>query len=277
MIAAAVLALATSFAAWFIEQHELAVVYPFDPTRSAPADRRLAETGFITADGERLVLWIAHAASGKPTLVYFPGNAGTLTARAPRFSAVLDRGYGLVAVAYRGSSGSSGSPDEAALTADAAAVLDGLGALLVDRPEPLVLYGESLGAALAVKLAAGGRGDALILEAPFTSIPDLVAVQYPGEDIRRAFTQTWNTRVRVSQVRQPLLVLHGEADRLVPLAQGREIYERAGSVRKTFAALAGAGHADLWSETGRSAIWSFIDGLSVRPARQAGTPRRSGR
>ena len=112
MLKAAVLIAATSYFAWYLERFELAMVYPFDDTYATPeeaGEARLQEARFNTSDGEELILWQAAAAEARPTLLYFPGNAGGLKDRADRFSELIDRGYGVVALAYRGSSGSSGS------------------------------------------------------------------------------------------------------------------------------------------------------------------------
>lgn len=87
------------------------------------------------------------------------------------FGDLLDRGYGLTALAYRGSSGSSGQPNENLLILDAKALA------LMEKDRPLILYGESLGTAVAIELAAAGIGDALVLEAPFTTLSQLVASQ----------------------------------------------------------------------------------------------------
>lgn len=258
MIKAALIVFATSFIAWFIERHENQVVYPFDRKGMTPAEAgepRLRDAGLQTPDGERLVVWSARAKPGRPTLLYFPGNAGTLARRIGRFRAFLDRGYGLTALAYRGSSGSSGKPDEIRLTEDARLLAS------LQGDAPLVLYGESLGSAVAVKLAAEGIGDALILEAPFTSIPDLVQVQYPEEDLADLFTQIWDTRSVMAEVTQPLLILHGTQDRLVPIAQGRELLAIAGSSEKRLVALDGAGHTEIWSQSAQTALYAFLDAL----------------
>ena len=136
----------TSFLAHYLQQYERAMVYPFDQTYVTPAqagEARLVEQRFPTGDGEMLVVWRAKAERGRPTIVYFPGNAGGLKDRAERFKRLLDRGYGLVALAYRGSSGSSGKPDETLLISDALRVV-------TREAAPVVLYGESLGAAIAI-------------------------------------------------------------------------------------------------------------------------------
>ncbi len=256
MLKAAVLIAATSYFAWYLEKFEMEMVYPFDATYATPAEAgeaRLRETRFATADGEELILWQSAAAEEQPTLLYFPGNAGGLKDRADRFSALIDRGYGVVALAYRGSSGSSGAPGEVELTSDARAVAKAL------PMQPLVLYGESLGTALAIKLASEGIGDAVVLEAPFTSIADLVAVQFPRDDLAELLTQHWKNDERMDRLTQPLLIVHGRFDRIVPIEQGREVFEAAGSVDKQFLEVPDRGHHNLWTAEMQQVLFEFLD------------------
>ena len=263
MLKAAFIILSTSYFAWFIERNERSVIYPFDKTYSTPVaagEPRLSETRLATSDGESLVVWSAQPKSGRALVVYFPGNAGTLAGRAPKFSALLDRGFGLIAVAYRGSSGSTGRPSEDHLTADAAALLAHVPALLDGSdPGPIVLYGESLGTALSIRLAAGGMADAVVLEAPFTSMGDLLSVQFPTDDLKQYLTQIWDSTLHISDVTQPLLVLHGTKDRLVPIAQGQSLFDAAGSEDKTMIALDGIGHNGLWTVEAQRALYAFLD------------------
>lgn len=254
MLKAAFITLATSFIAWFVQHHEAQVVYPFDRTMTPPGaagEPRLTAKTHKTEDGETLILWAAQPNPGRPTILYFSGNAGTLADRVGRFRALLDRGYGILAPAYRGSSGSTGRPEEALLTQDALAIASGLDG-------PLVLYGESLGTALAVKLAAAGHGSAIVLEAPFTSVPDLISAQYPLEDIAHLFTQTWDTRSAIGAVTQPLLILHGTEDRLIPIAQAEELLAAAGSTDKTLHRLEGESHRSVWSVEGQRTLYRFL-------------------
>jgi pimeloyl-ACP methyl ester carboxylesterase len=255
MIEALAITLTSSYIAWFFKHNETQALYPFDSEYSAPADPRLAETRIDTGDGATLVVWRAEPAEGKPTVLYLPGNAGTLSDRSERFSDFLDSGYGLVVGAYRGSSGSTGRPDEATLTTDAARVAD----LAAADGDKVILYGESLGAALAIKLAASGVGDALALEAPFTNFPDLVDAQYPLENIGPDIRQRWDSHTAITLVEQPLLILHGREDRVVPQAMGRALYQAAASPDKIFLDVDARGHGDLWASDARAAVFAFID------------------
>lgn len=256
MLKSTLLILATSYFAWYLERFETAMVYPFDATHATPevaGEPRLTEVSFPTGDGEVLVVWRAEAHPGKPTLVYFPGNAGGLKDRAERFRRLIDRGYGVIALAYRGSSGSTGRPDEASLTDDAIALVR------AESGNPLILYGESLGTAVAIKLAAEGLGDALVLEAPFTSLLDLVENQYPDEKLDHLVTQRWESLRAVTRVRQPLLVIHGSDDRLVPITMGQLIFDSAASSDKRFVEINERGHAGLWTVEAQEALFDFLD------------------
>jgi hypothetical protein len=261
MLKGLVIALTTSYLAWFVARYETQVVYPFDPDYTAVAEigePRLSEFRFRTADGESLVVWAGAGEPGRPTVLYLLGNAGTLAGRAVRYRTFLDQGYGVVTFAYRGSSGSTGTPTEAALTADARGLVAALPQFLGAEPGPLVLYGESLGAALAIKLAAEGTGDGLVLQSPFTSIRDIVRAQYPQEDVAHLFREVWDSRAIAGEVRQPILVLHGTADRLVPFAQGKTIHDEAGSRQKRLVALDGVGHSVAWTRDAAGPIFAFL-------------------
>jgi pimeloyl-ACP methyl ester carboxylesterase len=256
MLKTVLLAAASSYFAWYMERFELEMVYPFDAAYTTPAEAgegRLAEARARMEDGTELILWQSTALPGHPTILYFPGNAGALKDRAERFSFLIDRGYGIVAVAYRGSSGSGGEPDENRLTKDA---------LKIARSETgrqLVLYGESLGTALAVKIAAEGLGDAIVLEAPFTSVSDLLSAQYPREDLGNLLTQRWDVVDIAPSITQPLLIIHGKKDKIVPIELGKEMFERAGSVEKHFVEVQDRGHHELWTQDMRDTLFAFLD------------------
>jgi fermentation-respiration switch protein FrsA (DUF1100 family) len=261
MLKGLLIALTTSYLAWFVQRYETQVVYPFDTTYTALAaigEPRLSEFRYRTPDGETLVVWAGAGEPGRPTVLYLLGNAGTLAGRAVRYRAFLDQGYGVVTYAYRGSSGSTGRPEEAALTADARAIVAALPQFLGRDPGPVVFYGESLGAAVAIRLASEGAGDGLILQSPFTSIRDIVRAQYPQEDVAHLFREVWDSRARIGAVGQPLLVLHGTTDRLVPFAQGEAIHAGAGSRRKELVRLEGVGHNVAWTRDAAGPIFAFL-------------------
>lgn len=243
-------------------QAERWLFYPFDPRHVSPAEAGLSgvtETRLATPDGKSLVVWTAPARKGQPVILYFHGNAGNLAARASRFQRFLDRGYGLIAPAYRGSSGSSGTPSESTLTNDARLVYDQM------KPAgPVVVYGESLGTAVAISLVAAleRKPAGLMLEAPFTSIKALAHAHYPAvAQYADKLQNKWPSRARAKKLTLPLFIIHGTQDELIPHKMGKAIYKAAPGPRKTFYSVKGGGHTDLWRRSTLPRFWRFIDGL----------------
>lgn len=253
---------------------ENALVYPFDAARVAPKSAGAANMREVTRqiNGETLILWVAQPAPSQPTILYFHGNAGSLATRAGRFNRFTARGYGVIAPAYRGSSGSTGSPSEQAITADTAHLYANLDAILPGlTPDQVIIYGESLGTGVALKLLAGDPDIAqprgVVLEAPYTSIPDVAARAYPQiAPLVDRMINIWDSKTHAKSLRAPLLVIHGNRDRLIPIRQGRVIYATARSRNKRFLRVRGAGHADLWRSDTLPRLWRFIDvqSLSIR-------------
>lgn len=248
-----------------LERIERALVYPFESTRVRPADAGLSTVRaveFVQGD-ETLIVWTAQPAAGKPIIFYLHGNAGGLQTRAGRFRRFLDRGYGLVAPAYRGSSGSSGTPSQETITADVRAVWSALPDLIPGQA-PVVVYGESLGTGVAVVALLsdipGTPAAGAILEAPFTSLPDVARNAYPKIDpLVPRMQNIWASIDAAPSVMVPLLVVHGTKDTLIPIEQGRAVFDAAGSPTKRFLAVTGAGHTDLWRSDVMPDIWHFID------------------
>jgi alpha-beta hydrolase superfamily lysophospholipase len=256
MLKAVAMLLLLTYGEWFFRTYEMEAIYPFDAHHADPASAQVAgmiERHIAAADGTVLVVWQRMADPGRPTILYLPGNAGNLLGRAWRFRQLAARGYGFVALNWRGQGGSAGKPDEARLSADGLYLYD-----LFARLDP-VGYGEGLGTAVAVKIAATRKVRALVLESPFTSIADLARRQYPTEDLTPYITQHWDSLAAMPSVTEPLLVLHGSADRLVPLAEGEAIFAAAGSTDKHLLVLTDEDHSGLWNAEGQKALYAFLD------------------
>ncbi|MEM6480757.1 MAG: alpha/beta hydrolase, partial [Pseudomonadota bacterium] len=117
--------LAIGAALWvLLSLYERTSVYPLDASRISPSSLGLTSIREVdfAANGQILVLWVAPPQQDKPVIVYFHGNAGNLANRAERFARITGQGYGLIAMAYRGSGGSTGRPSEKAITEDASAL-----------------------------------------------------------------------------------------------------------------------------------------------------------
>lgn len=218
------------------------------PSDRLPTPAEIGATDYdvvqlTTADGLVLTAWHAAAMEDRPTIVYLQGNAGNIAGRVPKLRPFRAAGYGVLLVGYRGYGGNPGTPSEAGLLADGEAGL----AYLADAgvpPDRVVLFGESLGTAIAVRLAADRQVAALVLEAPFTSIIDAGRYHYPFLPVETLAEDRFDTIRHITGVSAPVLIVHGERDRIVPVTQGRRLLAAApGPKRGVF--LRGAGHNNL--------------------------------
>ncbi|PRY93776.1 hypothetical protein BCF33_2660 [Hasllibacter halocynthiae] len=173
-----------------------------------------------------------------PTLVVFHGNGGHDARKLWAFGA---HGWGTLMVPYRGFSGNPGRPSQAALVADARAVLDFATGPLGLSPDDVVVYGESLGSGVAVRAAAGGPWRAVVLEAPYAAVVDRAAQLFPWVPVRLLLRDRWRSVDHVAALGVPLLVLHGTDDPIMPIAQGRRLFEAASGPKRAVW-IEGAGH-----------------------------------
>lgn len=230
-------------AAWLGQRR---LMYVPSTNRVAPATAGLAETKEIAIaapDGAAVVAWRAQAGTGKPTLLYFHGNAGGLANRALRLRRYQEQGYGFLIMSYRGFSGSTGSPSEDANVADARRAYD----ILIREgvaPTDIVLYGESLGSGVAIQIAAEKPVGAIVLDAPYTSMLDMAAHAYPFLPVRSLLWDRYESARHIERVTAPVLVLHGRRDRVIPVAMGEKLFALAREPKRLIV-FPEAGHSDL--------------------------------
>lgn len=242
---------------------ERLVIYAFDPREVDPASLELQmdATRYTSPSGFDLVIWQAPPEPGQPTVFYLHGNAGNLANRARRFERFLSRGYGLVAPAYPGSSGSGGWPSEPRLTDAISETYTALrsGELTGAPLEPIV-YGESLGAAVALQILRDGPAPrAVILEAPFTSLSDIA--EHLGSwaaALTPLMSSNWESLEAAPALSAPLLVMHGAKDPLVPIDQGRAVFDAASSTDKEFYVVKEAGHIDVWKVVAQQHLFGWL-------------------
>lgn len=231
---------------------------PLDLADSVVASS-MREVAVAGADGLTLKAWYAEPGPGRRTIVYFHGNAGTLADRDERVPPYLQRGYGILLVGYRGYGGNPGEPTEDGLYADGRAHLDWLARQGVAE-DTIVLYGESLGAAVAIQIASERKAAALVLEAPFASILLSARARYPLFAFDWLLKDKFANVDKIGQVRMPLFVIHGARDRVTAQRFGRMVYERAQQPK--FAVwLPDAGHNDLMQFGMVDVVARFLDGL----------------
>jgi uncharacterized protein len=209
--------------------NQRSLIYKPDPRRITPV-----EAGHVgvevwqisTPDGETLTAWYAAARPGRPTLLYFHGNAGWVELRSERLTELTDRGYGVLMPSMRGYGGSTGQASETAAVADALLVYDALRDSGIEA-STIILFGESLGTGIATQLAAARTVSGLVLDSPYTGMVDLAQLRYPWLPVRLLLADRYETVKHIKSLNAPLLILHGEADMLVPIAMGQAIHAAA--------------------------------------------------
>ena len=221
----------------------------------SPAERGLrGERVRVTAsDGVTLYGWYLPPDSAvhdgrAPGLLWFYGNMETVAGLAPVFAALKPAGFGLLILDYRGYGESEGDPTEAGLYRDGEAAW----AHLAGRPEidaaRIAIYGRSLGAAVALHVATSRRPVAVVLDSPFSTAAEMAREHYwflPQFLIRLSL----NNLERARQLDAPLLVFHGEDDRVAPIRMGRAV--AAAGRAEQFVTLQDAGHNETYDAGGR--------------------------
>jgi fermentation-respiration switch protein FrsA (DUF1100 family) len=256
--------------AWLFQRR---LIYLPSPGMVPPASTVLhagQDVGFDTADGLRLSAWFVPAAAGRgnATVLVLNGNAGNRAARAPLAAELSRAGLSVLLMDFRGYGGNPGSPSEAGLLADARAARAYLAARGDVDPERLVYFGESLGAAVAVRLALEQPPMALVLRSPFTSLADVGQVHYPFLPVRLLLRDRYASIEQVGGLRCPVLVVAGDRDGIVPWEQSRRLAE-AIPEPKRFVRIRGSDHNDLELLAGRRLIDEVVRFVADR-GRRAG-------
>jgi fermentation-respiration switch protein FrsA (DUF1100 family) len=200
------------------------------------------EVRLSTEDSVRVHGWFVPAREAKAALLYCHGNAGNISHRLESIRIFHELGLSVLIFDYRGYGESAGRPDEVGTYLDAQAALCYL--FEVERLDPsrVVLFGESLGAAVAIELATHVHPMGLILESAFPSIADVGARAYPWLPVRLLSRIRYDSRDRVTRIDAPKLFIHSRNDEIVPIALGWRVYEMA-APPKSFLEIRG-GHND---------------------------------
>jgi hypothetical protein len=223
-----------------------------------------------TDDGETLVAWYVPANDGHPLILYFHGNGGALVDRILRFRALTASGWGILAIAYRGYGGSTGSPTQKGL------MEDGKTAYLEARArgyhgDRIVLMGESLGTGVAIALAATHEAAALVLDSPYSSAVEVAAVHYAIFPVNWLMFDRFRSDLAIGEVHIPILFVHGDEDDVVPISLARRLFELANEP-KTFMLVSGGKHLVLGLAEVFPRVRAWID-EKTGVARQYGDAR----
>ena len=206
-------------------------------------------------------------------VLYLHGNATSVASQVniAHYRLLHNAGLNVFAPEYRGFAGLPGSPTEAALQADARAAYDYLRQTRRVPPHAIILYGWSLGSAVAVDLASRLPPAAIILEGAPASLIDLTGRRYPFFPLRLFMRSSFDSIRKIGQIPTPILFLHGKGDEVIPVSEGRRLHDAARGA-KTFVEVEG-GH---WSAVERSApafdaaIRSFLTTYGPRTLHRGG-------
>ena len=180
-----------------------------------------------TDDGVELDSWFIPAAGAHKVLLFFHGNAGNISHRLESIKIFHDLGLAVLIFDYRGYGHSTGEPSEQGTYRDAVAVWRYLTEERGIAANNIIVFGRSLGGAIASHLASRHKPAALILESTFTSVPDMAAIHYPFLPVRWLARFSYDTRANLAAISCPLLIIHSPDDEIAPYRLGQELLAAA--------------------------------------------------
>lgn len=249
---------------WGCLMEDRFIFYPDSKVEITPQQVGLPfeDVFFSTSDGVRLNGWFVPAAGSTITMLWSHGNAGNISHRVENMKLLREKvGWNIFIYDYRGYGRSEGRISEQGTYRDAEAALRYLRSRSDIDAKKIVLFGRSLGAAVATDLATSEPCLALILETPFASIPEMARIAFPFVPIGPFLKTRYDVLDKVRRIKVPLLVLHGDQDEVVPFSQGRRVFEAAPEP-KQFYVIPGAHHNDTYILGGSAyfaALKNFIE------------------
>ena len=248
----------------------LGIIYLFQrkliyfPSKIQPALKNWSgvytEVQTQTKDKLNLIHW--YARRGSSYVVVFHGNAGNIEDRAYRFQFLVDQGYSVLLISYRGYGDNPGKPSESHLIDDSALALEWLFKQEKISAKDVILFGESLGSGVAVALASQYPVRGLIFDGAFSSAADVGQAVYPFIPVRLLLRDAWDSKSRISKVHSPLLFIHSKRDTVIPFRFAQRLFKAANEPKKHIW-LKHSGHNDnLEVESVRESIFNFLKSLS---------------
>lgn len=229
---AIVLALYAALAAYVYVFQIRLVFFPNVPGRTLAATPDSIGLAFENAqfeagDGVRLHAWFIPGAPGAATVLVCHGNAGNISHRLELLKMLHELGLAVLLFDYRGYGQSTGAPSESGTYRDARAAWNYLTLVRGIAPGHIVIFGESLGGAVAAHLATDVNPGALIIASAFTSAPDLASRYYGYLPVRLLARIHYPTAEFLARVRAPVLIVHSRDDEIVPVSHGEALFRRA--------------------------------------------------
>ena len=186
-----------------------------------------------TEDNIDLKGWFHLKDLKKKTILFFHGNAGTLDDRIYKLNFLGNLDINFLIIAWRGYSGSIGKPTELGLYQDAKSAVNWLNLKGIEDKN-IILYGESLGTAVAIEIGQNKNFAGIILEAPFTSMVDIGKKHYPFFPVKLLLKDKFDSQKKIKNINSPILVMHGKKDTVVPFYMGEKIYDLANKPKYSY-------------------------------------------
>ena len=264
----ALLILALSFVgvlAYMVAFEDQYIYFPDSELQQTPAafDLPFEALAFRTPDGVMLHGWYMPHPDAHFTVLHFHGNAGNISHRLHLYRRWHELGLSVFAFDYRGYGKSGDTPSEAGLYEDGRAAWHELTVRLKTPPGSVILAGRSLGCAVAAKLSTEVKAAGLVLETPFTSVPDMADHHYPWLPLRFFMQSKFDLLKIIRENPVPLLIISAQNDEILLAGMDERIYEAAGEP-KVFDSLSG-GHNDFditSSQAYKQAWQAWLSGLT---------------
>lgn len=232
------------------------------PDKSRPVLPNGADVVEVTtSDGVELEGWyFAPSDMDKPILLYFHGNGGHYGGRLPKVQDYIDAGYGVLLAEYRGYGGNEGSPSEVGFYEDGHAYIRWLEIAAGYPISDIILYGESIGSGTATEMATKYDVKALILEAPFSSLLEMVQRHVLFMPFFWLLKDRYLNIDKIDRINAPLLVMHGRKDSVIPYKFAEKLYAKAKEPKK-FVDFPDANHNNLYEYGASQDVLEFLENL----------------
>ena len=204
------------------------------PLKSPPSLEALSdvykEVTSSTQEGLKLTHW--YSKQGPPYIIVFHGNAGNIESRGHRFKFLADQGYSVLLTSYRGYGSNPGKPTEKDLIDDSSLVLQWLLKEEEISSKEVILFGESLGSAVAIATAEKHPVKALVFDGAFSSVRDIARSLYFFIPVTLLLKDNWDSEKRIKNIKSPLFFIHAKQDSTVPFHFGRKLFNSANELKK---------------------------------------------
>ncbi|TRZ49063.1 MAG: alpha/beta hydrolase [Dehalococcoidia bacterium] len=240
------------------------IYFPMRQITSTPSAVGLdyKEVYFNTSDGKKIHTWFVPNDEADYTILFSHGNAGNIGHRLDKIKILHDIGLNVLIYDYRGYGKSQGTPSEQGMYKDVYAAYDYLVNEMGISHDSLILYGESIGGAVAIELAHHRPVGALITEEAFTSVKDMVQMAFPLIPYF-IFSSRFDNLPKIGNIKCEKLIIHSIDDEIIPFSQGNRLFNTASEPKK-FLKLRGGHNTAFWDSIVeyKEGIRSFVESLS---------------